>query len=138
MSFYVLQAISRNLTGAQAQSIAADYLNPDPPSMGVGTFNGFNYSEGLYSFTASNNVVTFTPSFSQVVRERWLDVYKATNYTGPSLPGVTINGVLLTPGVDYVSYVDQANAVAYVKLLKPLVPGAPAAGELQSGPITIG
>jgi hypothetical protein len=137
-TFYVLQAISRNLTAGEVQSIAADYLNPDTPSMGVGASNGFSYDEGLYSFTASNNIVTFNPGFSSTVQERWLDIYKVTNYTASNLPGVTLNGTLLTPGVDYVSYVDQGAHVAYVKLLKPLVPGTPAAGQLRAGPITIG
>jgi hypothetical protein len=137
LTFYVLQAISRNLTAAQARSIAADYLNPDSPAMGVGASNGFSYEEGLYSFTASSNVVTFTPGFTSTVQQRWLDIYKVTNYTAANLSGVTLNGVALTPGVDYVSYVDQANRVAYVKLLKPLVPGVPAAGQLRAGPITI-
>ncbi len=138
VSFYVLQAIARNLTAGEVQSIAADYLNPDSPSMGVGAFTGFNYNEGLYSFSASNNLVTFTPGFSSTAQERWLDIYKVTNYTAPNLSGVTLNGTVLTPGVDYVFYVDQANHVAYVKLLKPLVPGSPAAGQLRAGPITIG
>jgi len=61
-----------------------------------------------------------------------------TNYSASNLPGVTLNGAALAPGVEYVSYVDQVNHVAYVKLLKPLVPGAPAAGQLRAGPITIG
>jgi len=61
-----------------------------------------------------------------------------TNYTASTLPGVTLNGAVLTPGVDYVSYVDQVSHAAYVKLLKPLVSGAPAAGQLRAGPITIG
>jgi PKD repeat protein len=137
-SFYVLQAISRNLTAGEAQSVAADYLNPDSPAMSVGASNGFSYNEGLYSFTASSNLVTFTPGFSSTVQERWLDIYKVTNYSASNLPGVTLNGAALAPGVEYVSYVDQVNHVAYVKLLKPLVPGAPAAGQLRAGPITIG
>jgi hypothetical protein len=137
-TFYVLQAISRNLSAGQAATIAADYLNPDAPNMGLGTFGGFSYDEGLYTFTANGNVTTFTPTFSSSVQERWLDIYKVTGFTSTASPSVTLNGVPLTSGIDFVSYVDPAGQVAYVKLMKPLVPGAPAAGQLQSGPITIG
>jgi hypothetical protein len=137
-TFYVLQAITRNLTAGQAETIAADYLSPDAPSMGLGTFGGFSYDEGLYTFTANNNVTTFTPTFSSTVQERWLDIYKVTGYTSTANPSVTLNDAPLASGIDYVSYVDTANQVAYVKLLKPLVPGSPASGQLQSGPITIG
>lgn len=138
MTFYLLQAISRNLTAAEAESIASDYLNPDTPAMAAGSFTGYSRDEAIYNFTASQNVVTFTPTFSATVQERWLDVYRVSGYTESTLPGVTLNGTLLTPGVDYVSYVDASNQVAYVKLLKPLVPGTPTAGELHAGPITIG
>jgi len=137
ITFYLLQAITRNLTAAEAASIAADYLNPDTPVMTTGTFAGFSLNEGLYSFAASGNQVTFAPSFSSTVTERWLDIYKVTGYTVSAPPTVSVNGLPLTPGAQYVTAVDTANHVAYVKLLQPLVPGAAGSGQIQSGPITI-
>jgi hypothetical protein len=137
-TFFVLQAIARNLNAAQAQSIAADYLNADAPSIGMGTFAGFSYEDGSYTFAANGNVTTFTPTFSSNVQERWLGIYRVTGYTSGASPSVTLNGVPLTSGIDYLSYVDTGAQVAYVKLMKPLVPGTATAGQLQSGPITIG
>jgi len=137
ITFYLLQAISRNLTAAQAESIAADYLNPDSPSMTTGAFDGFNREQGLYTFTASANTVTFTPTFSSTVPERWLDIYAIDGYTSSSMPAVSIGGVALTLGVQYLAAVDTVDHVAYVKLMEPLVPGTPGAGQIQSGSITI-
>lgn len=137
ITFYLLQTISRNLTSAQAESIAADYLNPDAPTMTTGSFDGFSEGQGLYTFTGSGNTVTFTPTFSSTVQERWLDVYAVDGYTSTSLPTVSIGGVTLTEGTQYIAAVDTTDHVAYVKLMEPLVPGAPGTGQLQSGPITI-
>jgi hypothetical protein len=50
---------------------------------------------------------------------------------------VTLNGVQLRAGVDFISMVDTATNVAYVKLMKPLVPGSPGTSQLEAGPITI-
>jgi PKD repeat protein len=138
VTFYLLQTITRNLTSAQAESIAADYLNPDSPTMTTGSFDGFSEEQGLYTFTGSANTVTFTPTFSSTVQERWLDIYAVDGYTSTSLPTVSIGGTALTEGTQYVAAVDTTDHVAYVKLLEPLVPGTPATGQLQSGPITIG
>jgi hypothetical protein len=44
---------------------------------------------------------------------------------------------MLTVGTQYIAAVDTTDHVAYVKLMEPLVPGAPGTGQLQSGPITI-
>ena len=137
ISFYVLQAIGRNLTPAEAAGIAADFLNPDVPSMTTGEFQGFGLGQGLYQFAAADNQVTFTPTFSGSVQERWLEIYEVNGYTAAQLPTVTLNGVQLRPGVDFISMVDTATGVAYVKLMKPLVPGSPGTGQLRSGPITI-
>jgi hypothetical protein len=136
-SFYMLQAIGRNLTPPEAASIAADFLNPDVPSMTIGEFHGFDLTQGLYQFSAVANRVTFTPTFSGSVQERWLDIYEVSGYTAGHLPTVMLNGVALTAGVDFVSMVDTATGVAYVKLMKPLVPGSPGPGQLASGSITI-
>jgi hypothetical protein len=137
ISFYMLQAIGRNLTPAEAAGIAADFLNPDVPSMTTGQFQGFNLGQGLYQFAAAGNRVTFTPTFSGSVQERWLEIYEVNEYTAGQLPTVTLNGVQLRPGIDFISTVDTATDVAYVKLMKPLVPGSPGTGQLGSGPITI-
>jgi PKD repeat protein len=138
ITFYLLQTVTRNLTSAQAESIAADYLNPDTPTMTTGSFDGFSEEQGLYTFTGSGNTVTFTPTFSSTVQERWLDVYAVDGYTSTSLPTVSIGGVTLTEGTQYIAAVDTTNHVAYVKLMEPLVPGTPGTGQIQSGPITIG
>jgi PKD repeat protein len=138
ITFYLLQTVTRNLTSAQAESIAADYLNPDTPTMTTGSFDGFSDEQGLYTFTGSGNTVTFTPTFSSTVQERWLDVYAVDGYTSTSLPTVSIGGITLTEGTQYIAAVDTTNHVAYVKLMEPLVPGTPRAGQIQSGPITIG
>lgn len=138
ITFYLLQTISRNLTSTQAESIAADYLNPDTPTMTTGSFDGFSEEQGLYTFTGSGNIVTFTPTFSSTVPERWLDVYAVDGYSSTSLPTVSIGGVTLTEGTQYIAAVDTTNHVAYVKLMEPLVPGTPGSGQLKSGPITIG
>ncbi len=137
ITFYLLQAISRNLTSAQAESIAADYLNPDSPTMTTGSFGGFSADQGLYTFTASGGAVTFVPTFSSTVQERWLDIYAVDGYTSSSMPSVSIGGSALTLGVQYLAAVDTSDHVAYVKLMEPLVPGSPGAGQLQAGPITI-
>jgi PKD repeat protein len=138
ITFYLLQTVTRNLTSAQAESIAADYLNPDTPTMTTGRFDGFSEEQGLYTFTGSGNTVTFTPTFSSTVQERWLDVYAVDGYTSTSLPTVSIGGVTLTEGTQYIAAVDTTDHVAYVKLMEPLVPGTPGTGQIQSGPITIG
>jgi PKD repeat protein len=137
ITFYLLQTITRNLTSAQAESIAADYLNPDSPTMTTGSFDGFSEEQGLYTFTGSSNTVTFTPTFSTTVQERWLDIYAVDGYTSTSLPTVSIGGTALTAGTQYVAAVDTTDHVAYVKLLEPLVPGTPGTGQLKSGAITI-
>jgi len=59
-------------------------------------------------------------------------------YSSTSLPTVSIGGVTLTEGTQYIAAVDTTNHVAYVKLMEPLVPGTPGSGQLKSGPITIG
>ena len=130
ITFYLLQAISRNLTSAQAESIAADYLNPDSPTMTTGSFGGFSADQGLYTFTASGGAVTFVPTFSSTVQERWLDIYAVDGYTSSSMPSVSIGGSALTLGVQYLAAVDTSDHVAYVKLMEPLVPGSPGAGQL--------
>jgi hypothetical protein len=105
--------------------------------MTTGQFQGFNLGQGLYQFAATGNQVTFTPTFSGAVQERWLDIYEVNGYTAGQLPTVTLNGVQLRAGVDFISMVDTATNVAYVKLMKPLVPGSPGTGQLEAGPITI-
>jgi PKD repeat protein len=137
ISFYMLQAIDRNLSAQEAAAIAADFLNPDTPSMTTGVFQGFNLAQGLYQFAAADNQVTFTPTFSAAVQERWLAIYEVNGYTADQLPTVTLGGVPLRPGIDFVATVDTATDVAYVKLMEPLVPGSPGTGQLESGQITI-
>jgi len=48
-------------------------------------------------------------------------------YSSTSLPTVSIGGVTLTEGTQYIAAVDTTNHVAYIKLMEPLVPALRAA-----------
>lgn len=138
MTFYALQVLSRNLSVSSA-GIAADYLNPDNPAMQSGTFNSFSYDDGAYHFTtATGSSLLMTMNLTPTVSERWLTAFRVANWTGTIAPGVSIDGLALTAGVDYVSSVDTAGHTAHVKLLKPLAGSSLVAGTLKNGQIGIG
>jgi PKD repeat protein len=137
-TFYLIQVLRRNLTASDGASIAADYLHPDSPAMISGSFSGFSYDEGAYQFTSANGfTLQFSPALVAPVTTRWIDVYKIAGWNG-SLPiRVTVGSTALQPGVDYISLIDPASHVAYVKLMKPLVASPGGANQLAIGTVTI-
>jgi hypothetical protein len=137
LTLYSLQALRRGLTAAEADSIAADYLGPAAPAMASGTAQGFSYDEGAYRLSSATGTdVSFSLALGQGGR-RWLDVFGVSGWHGSTSPAVSVGGVPLVAGTDYVTTVDTANGVAYVKLMRPLVAQASGPGELTNGQIVI-
>jgi hypothetical protein len=103
-----------------------------------GSFSGFSYDEGAYQFTSANGfTLQFSPALVAPVTTRWIDVYKIAGWNG-SLPiRVTVGSTALQPGVDYISLIEPASHVAYVKLMKPLVASPGGANQLAIGTVTI-
>ena len=137
LTFYALQVLRRGLTAAEADSIAADYLNPAAPAMASGTSQGFSYDQGAYQLTSTTGTsVGFTLPLGPGGR-RWLDVFAVSGWRGSAVPSVAVGGVPLTAGIDYVTTVDTSSDVAYVKLMRPLVAQAAGPTELTNGQIDI-
>lgn len=133
-----LQVLRRSAAAGDMNSIAADYANPDSSSIvSVGTAAGtfFDYKEGWYTVTAAaGNQVQFTHTMTGSVDKRWCPAWRVLGWTYGTFPVLfSINGVSLTPGVDYDYYVDPTNQILYLVLLKVLVASSAGAGQLNNG-----
>ena len=133
-TLYFIQAYRRNLAAGEAASLAADLLNPDTSgAFSVGTFSSYSYDEGRYVVGAAANQVEVTHTFPTNVTVRWHLAYHLTGYTAATVPVVTLAGVRLVQGTDYVGYVDTINQVAYVQFLFDLVASGATGSQKNNG-----
>lgn len=143
-TLYYLQGFRRNAVTADFASIAADYLNPDSAAtfsqVAGGSAGGYSYDEGCNLFASTTGVgVEFMHSITSPVTKRWNPAYKITGWTGtsPTVP-VAINGATLTEGSDVLTHVDTTNGIAYVKVLRSIVPSGATGTDINNGLVVIG
>jgi len=137
VTFYALQALTRNLDVTKARSIAADYLSPTVPGMLDGVFDVFSFDDGAYHFASSSgSSLRFDMAMSSIDSSRWLTAFTVTNWLSAQPPSVRVGNAVLASGVDYVSTVDPVTHTAWVKLLKRLT-GSGAPNAIPNGTIAL-
>lgn len=137
-----VQGFKRNPAAGDINSIAADLRNPDASSIvkqGTPASPFFDQLNGWYDIAAVSNGVLLTHTIPSGGTARWVPAYRITNWTDTSgsVP-VSLNGVPLVAGSDYLTAVDTTNHIAYVKLMRSLVASGAGVGQLNNGPLLIG
>lgn len=97
--------------GKLSFSIGSSYAGEDGDTAG----DGFNEREGSYAMNASGNIVEFDMTGSTY--NRFQPTFKIFGYNVSDEPAVTLDGVALTKGTGYNSYINESTDVLLVQYL---------------------